>query len=437
MNQHERNAREERMQIRAGMKPILDKLGRGERLSFQERTDTDKATNRISELEAEIRTHQQAGVLSAEAWAKDSGAPNIGQRDTSAEGRAFNDYIRFGTTSPELRAMPLEQRAVPLELRAAGETTNIAGGFLVPPGWWQRLQVALKAFGGTSNDFEQLETDTGQPMNWATNDPTGTLAVLQAENSQILDVDFVFGQGTMSAYLYAAGVHKVSVQLAQDSAFNVENYLTARMGEELGRAQAAAAISGTGSSQPLGIVTALGGITGATSGGTFALGAAQKVQELSSTPATAGTDTSKTELQANVLAPSSILGLIKQVDPAYRALGSKFYMNDAMLHNLRALVDGFGRPYYAALQDDVSPKLHGYAVTVDNNLPNLTASVASGVIFGHVQSAMTLRRVKGGSIMALHERYADFLQVGYIGYQRIDIRSNDLRAAAVTLPAAT
>ena len=38
-----------------------------------------------------------------------------------------------------------------------------AGGYLVPPGWWQRLQVALKAYGGVANDFEQLETDTGQP----------------------------------------------------------------------------------------------------------------------------------------------------------------------------------------------------------------------------------------------------------------------------------
>lgn len=50
---------------------------------------------------------------------------------------------------------------------------------------------------------------------------------------------------------------------------------------------------------------------------------------------------------------------------------------------------------------------------------------------------MVLRSVKGAAVLALHERYADFLQVGYIGYKRLDVRSNDMRAAVISRPAAT
>lgn len=39
--------------------------------------------------------------------------------------------------------------------------------------------------------------------------------------------------------------------------------------------------------------------------------------------------------------------------------------------------------------------------------------------------------------MKLTERYADYLQVGYLGYLRADSRSNDLRAVVTVKPAAT
>jgi len=39
--------------------------------------------------------------------------------------------------------------------------------------------------------------------------------------------------------------------------------------------------------------------------------------------------------------------------------------------------------------------------------------------------------------MRLTERYADYLQIGYLGYLRADMRSNDMRAAATVKPAAT
>ena len=39
--------------------------------------------------------------------------------------------------------------------------------------------------------------------------------------------------------------------------------------------------------------------------------------------------------------------------------------------------------------------------------------------------------------MRLVQRFADFLQVGYLGYHRVDARSKDLRGAVGVRPAAT
>lgn len=435
---HEKNLEEERAELRASMKAILDKQGRGERLSFDERRSLNRSNERIGAIEAELRDLKEArgrSAASADGIAGPAGA--------SAEERAFTRYLRWGLKdmAPEDRAA----MAAATETRAAGEGTNTAGGYLVPPGWWQRLQVSLKAFGGTSADFQLLETETGQPMQWATVDPTAIVGTLIAENTQVADVDYTFGQGTLGAYLYSSGVQKVSFQLAHDSAFDISDFVAARVGESLGRAQAAAAISGTGASQPLGIITALnakgnagsvGSSALAATGGFVSLNVAQKVQQLSYTPATAGTDSSLTEIQSNALSPATVLSMVRAVDPAYRALGAKFYMNDYQITAMKSLLDGFGRPFWPTLWEP-EPTLSGYPVVIDNNIPNLAASTTGGPIFGHVQSAMVLRRVNQAGLLRLDQRYADFLQIGYIGYMRLDIRSNDLRAAVTVKPSAT
>jgi hypothetical protein len=50
---------------------------------------------------------------------------------------------------------------------------------------------------------------------------------------------------------------------------------------------------------------------------------------------------------------------------------------------------------------------------------------------------MVYRVARDTTVMRLQERYADYLAVGYIGYYRLDIRSNDLRAAVTVKAAAT
>lgn len=415
----EREARAERVKLAEELKPGLDKMSRGERLSVEERTAMDQRCVKLTELDGEIRTYEQARALSAAVDVPD--APEL--TAIEARERDFSAYLKRGSVTPELRA--------------AGEATNSAGGFLVPPGWWQRLQVALKAYGGTANDFDQITTESGQPMQWATVDPTTTVGVLIGENTTISDVDYVFGQGTLGAYMYTSGVQKTSIQLANDSAFDIDTFVRNRVGESLGRAQAVAAISGTGSSQPLGIVPALnakGAVAGG-SGGFLGLTAATKIRNFGDP-----TGTSATELNQNTLSPTTYLNMIASIDPAYRALGAAFYMNDQQMLGTRGQTDTNGRPLLN-MQDGLSEgavgTIFGYSVKIDQNIPNLTASTTGGPIFGHLPSAMVRRTVNQSGLIRLAERYAELLQVGYIGYMRFDIRSNDLRAAVTVKPAGT
>ena len=94
-------------------------------------------------------------------------------------------------------------------------------------------------------------------------------------------------------------------------------------------------------------------------------------------------------------------------------------------------------------------QLFGFPVVIDNSISNLTASTTGGPIFGDLSKAFVLRVVRGDArvvtdtkpivptTMKLTERYADYLQVGYIGYLRVDSRSNDMRACATVKCAAT
>lgn len=419
--------------VQTSVKPFADKVGRGERLSAVESRKLAESADKLGNLRSQEVDVRAALSITEDAAGGMGGVPSLSSDD--AESRAFSRFLRDGTRAPELRA--------------AGEGTNSAGGYLVPPGWWQRLQIAQKAYGGTSNDFQLVETESGQSMLWATNDPTTTVGTLIAENTQISDVDYTFGQGTLGAYMYTSGVQLVSFQLANDSAFDIDAYVAARVGESLGRATAAAAISGTGSSQPLGVITALAAASTTGSGGQYTLGTGNKVNVIASGSSITTNTALVTELTAGALNPNSVNGLIKSVDRAYRAQGAKFYMNDTTFQNHKLVADSYGQPLYKGLWDDANPTLMGYDCVVDNNISALTASTASGIIFGHMPSAMVLRRVTGdavvdrvqvgqnGNMMKLDQRWADFLQVGFIGWTRFDMRSNDLRAATVVVPAAS
>jgi HK97 family phage major capsid protein len=329
---------------------------------------------------------------------------------------------------------------------AVAGATGFTSGYMIPMGFWHNLQIALKAYGGILPYIQMIQTDSGQPMPWPTVDPTQIIGRYITETNQLgfggdsAGTDYQFGQGMLNAWTIVSGVILASVQLINDSAFDVDGFVNDRIGESIGRKVAAEIHSGTGANAFLGIETALsarghqsapalGGVYLAGTSGGWSLTAGGKAFTI------LGGSTATTKLGAGLIGFDDVLGMIAAVDPAYRNTGRCIFVaNDITLAMLRSITDAYGHPLWSpAVAPGQPDTLYGYPVIVDQNTSNvsLSASTVGGLIFGDFKTAMVARQVNGATMMRLTERYADYLQVGYLGYCRMDARSNDLRAAAI------
>jgi HK97 family phage major capsid protein len=388
------------------------------------------------------------------------------------EDSRFTSYLRGKSGAPEYRAS-LDANSMTtggVEPGVAG-ATGYSSGYLIPQGFWAQLSIALKAYGGLSSAFKYVQTDTGNPMPWPSSDPTAIVGKYITETNQLgfggdsNGTDYQFGQGMLNAWTIVSGVILASVQLIEDSAFDVDAFVADRIGEAIGRKLAQEVYSGTGATACLGINTALNarGSVGTSGGAITATGGYVTLSAAKTVPVFGNYATpTLTELAGNVLSPTTILAMMMAVDPVYYP-NAKFFMNAQQAWNLRSVTDGNGRPLLNFMNglsaDDVrnadytaaSPvaQLFGFPVIIDNSISNLAANATGGPIFGDLSRAMVLRVVRGDArvvtntnpvvpnTMRLTERYADYLQVGYLGYLRVDSRSNDLRACATVKCAGT
>jgi HK97 family phage major capsid protein len=189
----------------------------------------------------------------------------------------------------------------------------------------------------------------------------------------------------------ASGLHLASIQIMNDSAFDVDSFVTDRVGQA-SRAQAAASISGTGSSQPLGILPAI------TAKGSGAVGTGGWFTPTAATPGyQIGTSTTATELVTGAVAFKDVLAMITYVDPAYRDAGNcSWVMNDTTMQAMRSVASNTGFPLWqpsVQVGGTNADRLYGYPVVIDQNV-SLTASTA--LARSSVRSiAMVARTVEG------------------------------------------
>ncbi|MDQ7039783.1 MAG: phage major capsid protein, partial [Rhodothermus sp.] len=203
---------------------------------------------------------------------------------------------------------------------------------------------------------------------------------------------------------------RVSLQLMQDSAFDLEEFLADIFADRLGRALQDHITNGDGTTQPEGILTAIP--------------AAQTVVGAT------GQTTSVTY--------DDLVTLIHSVDPAYRSSPrAAFMMHDTTLAALRRLKDNSGRPLWQdGLQAGEPPRLLGFRVIVNNTMPQMSAS-AKSIVFGDF-SKYILREVGQGLVVRrLDERYAEYLQTALLGFARYDGRVLQPAAFAVYQNSAT
>ena len=133
-----------------------------------------------------------------------------------------------------------------------------------------------------------------------------------------------------------------------------------------------------------------------------------------------------------------LIDLEHSVDPAYRQSGKCFWvMADSSVKVVRKLKDSQNRPLWEpSLQVGQPSTLNGYGVVVDNGMPAMAAN-AKSIAFGDIASGLVVRQVAGGQVLRLAERYADYLQVGFLGFGRFDSTIDDSAAVRLYANSAT
>jgi HK97 family phage major capsid protein len=366
-------------------------------LAANNRPAFDLAMKQVDKLAVEI-----------EASEKRSGQP-VEQRFEVSDANhartfAFGKWLRGGDGAVD----NTEKRSIEFRDVSEGNVLAHVGtyaglGYLVPTGFANKIEQATKYFAPLieSGVFGTLTTATGNPVPYPTSDDTGNSAVIVAEAGTVAEKDITASQVTFGAYKLTSGVIKASVELMQDSAFDLEQWLADAFGVRYGRGLESYLTTGTGSAQPTGLLTAI-----AASGATPIIAAG-------SSESTGGAQTG-----ANSVGYSDLVNLEHSVDPSYRR-NARYMFHDLTLASVKKIIDKYGRPLWApGIAVDEPDTLNGYQYTINQSMPQISASNVT-VAFGDM-SKFLVRKVSGFAVQRLSELYAINGQVGFISNMRVD-----------------
>lgn len=370
----------------------------------------DAAMAEFDKLEARIKREEAAESRERALNEADARRPLADTRasdkavEKSADQKyadAFRSFLRGGISN-----LSVEERAIikaVKEERGQSVGNQTQGGYLVPGDFMAELIKSLKAWGPMLDPgvTRMLNTSTGTTITMPTMNDTGNVGALIGENQQVSVTEINFGTKSLDAYKYTSGVVLVSDELLQDSVLDVEALVRDAMAERIGRIANTHLTTGDGASKPNGIVTAAG------------------------TQAAAG---------ASAITFDDFINLEHSVDPAYRSDPSvKWMFNDNTLKAARKLKDLNGA--YIWQPADVKGGAPATILTYGYSVNQAVADIGSGaksVVFG-AMNKYVVRMVKEFAIKRLVERYADYGQVGLIGFSRIDGELLDTSAVKTLL----
>ncbi len=357
---------------------------------------TDDEVSQYEGFETELKSAQKTEEIKLRNQAYNSvnfipgrTAANKSRSDLDV---AFENYLRTGIPNQDIAALRVTN--------AQGEGASAAGGYLVPTEFRQKLVDVRKAFGGFIQNAEQLNTSTGAPIEYPTNDDTANSGDITAEHDAVASgADMVFGQVNLGAYKYTsagAGSNlplRVSVELLQDSAFDIEGLISRKLGMRIHRKQSVHAVTGTGVGQPLGVMA-------------------------SSLTSDRDLDTDDTPDYEDLVEFQDML------DEEY-APNAKWLMRKSTWSALRLAVDLNGRPLIqeanASIQGLPQKRLLGHEVIIDEAVPAINSAADTYIMaFGDFREAYVWRRVAGLVVVVNPYTRAANGEVEFTAWERAD-----------------
>lgn len=305
---------------------------------------------------------------------------------------AFIELARAGFNPQEISA---EARAVLkagiAEFRSQS-TTVAAGGYTVPTELAAVIDKTLKMWGPMYDEAitTVLNTASGNAIDFPTVDDTGVAVAKHTEATAMTDdggVDATFGKMTLNAFAYDTEWVQISMELLQDSAVNIEQFIGELLGERLARRVNTELTTGDGNGDPNGIVTA----------------------------STLG----KESTSGTAITGDELIDLLHSVDPAYRmSPKARFMFNDATLAAIRKLKDGSNN--YLWQMGDIRVGAPGTLLGQPYSVNQAMASIGVGakaVVYGDF-SKYYVRKV-GAPVVGVRREYY-WPNIGLAGIVRLD-----------------
>lgn len=375
-------------EIYAQMQGIVD--------AAEGRSLTDEECNAYEKLETQLAgANRNSQIVARHAAYSTPIAPAIHVAPAKPDNgldMAYDAYLRTGIPNADIAGLRV--------VNAQGEGSSTAGGYTVPPGFRQKLVEVRKAFGGLAAAVDTFSTSTGNPIEYPTLDDTANQGDITAESAAISSgADLVFGSVSIGAYKYTsagAGSNlplRVSVELLQDSAFDIQGLVARALGTRIARKQAVHWVTGTGVGQPLGLVA-------------------------SSLTADRDLDTADTPDYEDLVEFQDLL------DAAYEQNAS-WVMKKNTWSQLRLLVDLNGRPILQEANDSITGvpvrRLLGAPVIIDEAMPTLSsAGDTYCMAYGDFREAYVIRRVQDLVVVVNPYTRAANGEVEFTAWERAD-----------------
>lgn len=375
--------REKRAKAWDAAKAFLDtKRGNDGLLSAEDTGTYEKMEKDVVDLGKEIERLERQTAIDAELNKPTStpltNQPNGNVDGEKKKGRASDLYRKsFWNAMRQKNFYDVEN--------ALQVGTDSEGGYLVPDEFEQTLVEALEEENFFRNIATVIQTSSGDrkiPVVAS----KGEAAWIDEEGA-FVESDETFGQVSIGAYKVGTMI-KVSDELLNDSAFNLEAYISKEFGRRIGSKEEEAFFVGNGTGKPTGIFNATGG-------------------------ASEGTKTSTA-----VISFDDVMDLFYSVKSPYRKK-AVWVLNDTTVKALRKLKDNNGNYIW-------QPSVQAGQPDTILNRPYHTSAyvpeIAAGkkvMAFGDFSYYWIADR-QGRSFKRLNELYAANGQVGFLASQRVD-----------------
>lgn len=306
----------------------------------------------------------------------DTGKPSDAKtgRASDAYNKAFWDHTRSKDgVMPEVR-------------NALQEGVDSEGGYLVPDEFEHTLVQALES-GNIIRSHAHVFTTSSGNHKIPVVTSKGTASWVDEEGA-IPEGDDAFGQQLIGAHKVGTLI-KVSEELLNDSAFDLERYFTSEFARRIGNKEEEAFFTGNGTGKPLGILADTG-----------------------------GAQVGVTAASATAITADEIINLFYSLEAPYRK-NAIWIFNDSTIAAIRKLKDNNNQYLWQkALHEGDHETLLGKRIYTSPYMPGIAAGNKS-VVFGDL-SFYWIGDRQGITFKRLNERYADTGQIGFLATKRLD-----------------